>query len=138
MTHAAPLPTNLLSFDWEQKYPNLFGPSPHEGFDTNSTYVEVPKGWYPLLDAMFEEIDAEIARDPSSWIALDQVKEKYGTLRVYFTGGNDKIDSIVERYEERSAVTCERCAGEDPTQSREGWVKTLCPACQNHWRRKTR
>lgn len=136
MPHTTPLPADLMSFDWENKYPKLFGPPPFQGFDTNSTYVEVPKGWYPLLDAMFEEIEAEIAQDDANWIALDQVKEKYGTLRVYFTGGNDKIDKIVERYEERSAITCERCAGEDASQNLEGWVRTLCPSCQTGTHKK--
>ena len=135
MTGKTLLPTTLTSFDWETKYPNLFGPSPFEGFDANSTYVEVPKGWYPLLDAMFEEIEAVIAQDASTWIALDQIKEKYGTLRVYFTGGNDRIDDIVERYEERSESTCERCASEDATQQRQGWIRTLCPSCVQRERR---
>ena len=39
----------------------------------------------------------------------DQVKEKFGTLRFYYTGGDDRIDGMVRMAESMSAVTCETC-----------------------------
>lgn len=122
-------PSDLLQFDWVSKYPRLFGKPPFEGFEPNSTFVEVGKGWYPMLDAMFEEIEREIEAEPDSWVAIDQIKEKWGTLSFYYTGGNDRIDKIVEKYEDRSEVTCERCGGEDATRRSRGWIKTLCGPC---------
>ena len=58
-------------------------------------------------------------------VTLDQVKEKFGTLRFYYSGGDDAIDGMVRMAESMSAVTCETCG--NPGQQRGGgWIRTLC------------
>lgn len=58
-------------------------------------------------------------------VALDQVKEKFGTLRFYYTGGDEHISGMVRMAESMSAVTCEDCGA--PGKSRNGgWIRTLC------------
>ena len=58
-------------------------------------------------------------------VTLDQIKEKFGTLRFYYTGGDDIIDGMVRMAESMSAVTCETCG--NPGQQRGGgWIRTLC------------
>ena len=58
-------------------------------------------------------------------VTLDQVKEKFGTLRFYYTGGDDEIRGMVRMAESMSAVTCEKC-GLPGTQTQGGWIKTAC------------
>ena len=58
-------------------------------------------------------------------VTLDQVKEKFGTLRFYYTGGDDAIDGMVRIAESMSAVTCEIC-GNPGKQVGGGWITTLC------------
>lgn len=54
-----------------------------------------------------------------------QVKEKYGTLRFYYNGGDEYIHGAVSMAESMSAVTCEVCG--DPGSSNEiGWIKITC------------
>jgi len=54
-----------------------------------------------------------------------QVKEKFGTLRFYYDGGDRYIDGLVNMAESMSAVTCEVCG--NPGKIRTGgWVRTLC------------
>jgi hypothetical protein len=60
-------------------------------------------------------------------VTLDQVKEKFGTLRFYYTGGDDEIRGMVRMAESMSAVTCEEC-GLPGTQTQGGWIKTACAA----------
>lgn len=61
-------------------------------------------------------------------VTLDQVKEKFGTLSFYYTGGDDTIYGMVRMAESMSAVTCEFCG--NPGQARhDGWIKTLCDPC---------
>lgn len=60
-------------------------------------------------------------------VTLDQVKEKFGTLRFYYTGGDDYIDGMVTMAESMSGVTCEEC-GLPGTQTQGGWIKTACAA----------
>lgn len=62
-------------------------------------------------------------------VTLDQVKEKFGTLRFYYTGGDDIIDGMVRMAESMSGVTCESCG--NPGKSRSGgWIHTYCDSCE--------
>lgn len=58
-------------------------------------------------------------------VTAAQVKEKFGTLRFYFDGGDEKIYTMVDLAESFSARTCEVCGS--PGKLREGgWVTTRC------------
>ena len=62
-------------------------------------------------------------------VTLDQVKEKFGTLRFYYSGGDDIIDGMVRMAESMSGVTCEECG--NPGKSRGGgWIHTYCEPCE--------
>jgi len=63
--------------------------------------------------------------EPIPQVTLDQVKEKFGTLRFYYSGGDDYIRGLVSMAESMSGVTCEEC-GKPGTQSSGGWIKTVC------------
>lgn len=58
-------------------------------------------------------------------VVADQVKEKFGTLRFYYSGGDDIIDGMVRMAESMSGVTCEECGAPGETGGR-GWITTLC------------
>lgn len=85
-------------------------------------------GWYNIIDAVCAQIEnREYNNNNVDWLSVvaTQVKEKYGTLRFYYTGGDDYIDGVVAMAEAMSAVTCETCGA--PGKLREGgWLKTLC------------
>jgi hypothetical protein len=63
--------------------------------------------------------------EPITQVTLDQVKEKFGTLRFYYTGGDDYIRGLVSMAESMSGVTCEEC-GKPGTSTGGGWIKTVC------------
>ena len=84
----------------------------------NRDYVEKRK--QELIDQPLREIP-----DPIPQVTLDQVKEKFGTLRFYYTGGDDYISGLVSMAESMSGVTCEEC-GKPGTQTSGGWIKTVC------------
>jgi hypothetical protein len=63
--------------------------------------------------------------EPIPQVTLDQVKEKFGTLRFYYTGGDDYIRGLVSMAESMSGVTCEEC-GKPGTSTSGGWIKTVC------------
>ena len=58
-------------------------------------------------------------------VTLDQVKEKFGTLRFYYTGGDEYISGLVSMAESMSGVTCEECGSPGETKG-QGWLVTLC------------
>ena len=63
--------------------------------------------------------------EPIPQVTLDQVKEKFGTLRFYYSGGDDYIHGLVSMAESMSGVTCETC-GKPGTSTGGGWIKTAC------------
>lgn len=55
-----------------------------------------------------------------------QVKEKFGTLRFYYDGGDEYVRALDNMAESMSARTCEVC-GNPGKVYRDGWHSTLCP-----------
>jgi methanogenic corrinoid protein MtbC1 len=80
-----------------------------------------------IVNGDFRTIPKEIAQ-----VTLDQVKEKFGTLRFYYTGGDDVIDGMVRMAESMSGVMCEGCGSPATTEGPEdgfGWIRTECKTC---------
>jgi len=73
-----------------------------------------------LIDDPLREIP-----EPIPQVTMDQVKEKFGTLRFYYSGGDEYIAGLVSMAESMSGVTCEEC-GKPGTQTPGGWIKTVC------------
>jgi hypothetical protein len=80
----------------------------------------------------YENVEFEIKRNQPrqlpkliQQVVATQVKEKYGTLRFYYDGGDEYISGMVTLAEAMSSVTCERCGAPGETRH-SGWVQTLC------------
>ena len=91
---------------------------------------ECGNGWFNILDQLMGNIQHHIdwknkKEEVVAQVTLDQVKEKFGTLRFYYTGGDDVIDGMVRMAESMSGVTCEEC-GNPGKRIGGGWVTTLC------------
>jgi hypothetical protein len=112
----------------------------------------MPKGWFPSIDCssgwdrILDEVEERLNYlDPN--YEVHQVKEKFGTLRFYYTptiGGvvQDIMDDVVRMAEALSGKTCELCGNSSgranattkfddtvDTKNRNGWYKTLCNTC---------
>jgi hypothetical protein len=74
-------------------------------------------------------------REIAPQLEFTQIKEKFGSLRVYATGGDEYCHGIIAMATSMSYITCEECG--NPGRSREGgWIRTLCDNCEEA--RKTR
>jgi hypothetical protein len=79
--------------------------------------------------------DFRTVPDSIPQVTLDQVKEKFGTLCFYYSGGDDNIDGMVRMAEAMSGVTCEGC-GNPGVRQGGGWVRTLCSPCEEKREKK--
>ena len=95
---------------------------------------ECGNGWFNILDQLMGNIQHHIdwknkKEEVVAQVTLDQVKEKFGTLRFYYTGGDDVIDGMVRMAESMSGVTCEECSAPAKTHG-PGWIRTICEPCE--------
>jgi hypothetical protein len=103
---------------------------------------ECGDGWFTILDELMGNIQHHIdwknrKEELVAQVTLDQVKEKFGTLRFYYTGGDDVIDGMVRMAEAMSGVTCESCGAQAKTNWPKtenggigGCVRTECKPCE--------
>jgi hypothetical protein len=85
----------------------------------NIHFFSVREGWYGLLKEMMQQLIK------LGWNReIQQVKEKFGTLRFY-SNLNDKCFSLVAEHENLSAGICELC-GECGELRKGNWMITLC------------
>ena len=57
-----------------------------------------------------------------------QIKEKFGSLCMYYDGGNELVRGVVSMAEALSEITCEECGA--PAHTRPGsWRRTQCDNC---------
>jgi hypothetical protein len=102
------------------------------------------EGWWPIVESLCHQIQAHVdwnlmtrerlaisnpynhpIPDPIDPVEVLQIKEKFGGLRFYYTGGDDMIAGMVRMAECWAARTCEQCG--NPGHSRPGgWISTLC------------
>src|SRR5260370_1295721 len=113
-----------------EAYPDLFHPAAdHPGAAEASP--DCGEGWRDLLERACVRIRAAVQADGGSFKAT-QIKEKYGTLRFYWSGvlsqeADSKVEEVVDLAEARSACTCELCGAEGRLYG-PGWLTTRCEA----------
>ena len=80
--------------------------------------VDFPHGWTQLVYNLHREL---VAIDP--YYVIDQVKEKFGGLRVYLQYYlNQEVHDIISKYEIKSTKIC--ClSGKKATHRSTGWVR---------------
>lgn len=104
-------------------------------YNRHGIVPECRSGWHPII----EDLDRKIAAIAPDYKA-EQIKEKFGTLRFYFSELTvdpddwDAVYTLVDEAEEQSRSTCEVCGSTDATvgpRTRNQWIKTLCESHAN-------
>lgn len=89
-------------------------------------------GWVALVRDLRDALEALRAK---GGFRVVQVKEKFGTLRVYVAIGGEvpclrsEVYHVLAMFESRSAVTCERCGSGQGVLLHEPWDRVRCPKC---------
>ena len=110
--------------------------------------IDTDDGWFDLLYRLCEHLQWDKDQNKYPQVVATQVKEKYGTLRFYYSleheGFNGKepetelirkcsqIDGAIQFAEAMTARICETCGTFDGSvglMSGGGWYKTLCTVC---------
>lgn len=124
---------------------------------------EVSDGWYDVIYGLCAEITELYKKQGQPIdIVVDQIKEKYGTLRFYYHHeGEDKgntidcpgvslrflpndselhrqVVEIVHKWEKKSGEVCEKCGKPGVLRNDLSWILTLCDDCYDKIQPKKR
>lgn len=93
-------------------------------------YCSCGDGWFDILDTLCTRLDVlELSRT----FRINQIKEKFGELRFYVSGIEDKgMDQVVMQWifeaMGESRHVCEEC-GKPGARRALQWIQTLCDEC---------
>ena len=113
-----------------EKYPDLFSNIDNK-HSCMAFGIECNIGWYDILSSVCYRIKHYEKNKKSDYypVTFDQIKEKWGGLRIYNSGGDDYVDGLITMAEEISYKICERC-GCPGSPNKQGWIMTLCDKCR--------
>lgn len=92
------------------------------------------KLWRKLQDTFCYQLKFKKPNITIPQVVAVQVKEKFGTLRFYYDGGDRTVQDLVNLAESMSARTCEICGATDDSvhMSKTGWVTVRCERCSKN------
>ena len=100
------------------------------------TYIEwdaVEPGWNKAFGKQYlKDLKKQLKKDKIlyKW-RITQIKEKYGTFRLYCNYGSPEIYNIINKYESLSWGICIQC-GKPATYTSKGWIAPYCEECVNN------
>lgn len=123
-----------------ERFPLCFGDRYKDMKETAMCWgLECGLGWLGIIYEACEKAEPIIAKwiqdnknNPNFYIdyapRLSQVKEKFSTLRMYWSSYIDGLDEIESEAEKKSETTCEQCG--KPGEFRgKNWYYTSCYQC---------
>lgn len=133
-----------------EKYPQLFVNKNKTPMESPMCFgIECGEGWYDILSSLcwmikqHEENISERIRIRNKVgtqndkedldyfpVKFDQIKEKFGGLRVYFSGGDEYVEGLVGMAEAMSYKICDVC-GNKGEPNKDGWISTRCEVHRN-------
>ena len=124
--------------DLIQRHPRLF----RGEFPAIASWV--PKGWTPLVEELFRDLEALLDDEQAARLEIRQIKEKFGSLRVYTqlhpSPGSTELSEadvalhrqvmrLVHEAEKRTLRVCDSCGAPSEIRSFAGWMTTRCDRC---------
>ena len=137
-----------------EKYPKIFADRHAPMTETAMCWgFEHGDGWYQLVDELCNQIQNHIdwshkthqwtleyneknptanreVLEPVPQVVAEQIKEKLGSLRFYYRGGDDYISGLVSMAESVSKFICISCGGHGEIKNHNGWLSNVCLDCE--------
>lgn len=113
--------------DLFNKYPKIF----NKNYEYKINWYSIPDTWIELVDNLCETIQQYIDHNDVQQVECTTLKEKFGSLRFYYTGGDDYVSGMVWFAENLSTKLCIECKSTKNVQPTKGWISYLCEDCYN-------
>jgi hypothetical protein len=83
---------------------------------------------YKLGNAVCMSTDAHYSQATPNPVIIGQIKEKFASLRVYYSGGDDRVRGMVWLAENICGTTCQSSGSRNGVYTNiSGWVSILDP-----------
>ena len=120
------------------KYPKLF--ELKESRESCMCYgITCGDGWYNILETLCRKLDSyneKKSKQDAEYepVKFDQIKEKFGQLRIYTLGGDITTYSLISFADTLSGITCESC-GSPGKMRTKGWWSVRCENCESEYKK---
>lgn len=95
--------------------------------------ISCGNGWAMLIEHLLDHIQGSINKLPvetQAEVFVVQIKQKFGSLRVYMSKEIPNISKVISFAESISATTCEECGGISSTDINNSRYNNLCLKCE--------
>lgn len=95
--------------------------------------LEIGDGWFDLIRKTCKKIKPLTVKDED--FRFNQIKEKFGELRMYTETYIEEVEDIIDEATEKSLKICETCG--KPGKLRETkshWFLTACDKCYKEYK----
>ncbi len=93
--------------------------------------IDCNDGWFWLINNLFKTIKNDIKYNNRPNITITTIKEKFGGLNIYYSGGDDYIRGMISLSMHMSYAICEFCGTTDNVGKTKGWISTICKDCHS-------
>lgn len=118
----------MFSSSLRDDYPTLFRDD--VGSILRPFHFECGNGLFGILDGTLNQVYKHATKNKID-ITLSQVKEKFGSLRIYYRGGDSRISVLFGIAELVSENICELCGAAGTLSTRQGWMRVRCVIHEN-------
>jgi ribosomal protein L37AE/L43A len=100
--------------------------------------IECGDGWKKLYQPIIDFImKYNKDKDEEDKIEINQIKEKFGSIRIYLSKYTDELRQMIDDAEEQSYYTCEECGKYIKKPIVEGhWIYPMCRKCYDEMKEK--
>lgn len=120
-----------------EKYPELFRGKDKPPTESLMCFgCECSDGWFDIIDRACAVIANHMKYRPECPpVEFSQIKEKFGTLRLYYFGGDQYVEGVCSMAEVMSARVCEVTGAPGQLCKAGTWLRTLSPeeAAKNNY-----
>ncbi len=88
----------------------------------------VRPGWNKLINEFYDELDKWNSEESNfnAKVLVHQVKQKYGSLRIYFSPQIPHLDQLYAKLNKESSTICEICGNNGTYCDKKFWMYVLC------------
>lgn len=93
-----------------QRYPAIFSERGMSAEESGMHWgFACGDGWFDLIETFCAQVQLNVEQNDMPPVVANQVKEKWGTLSIYYTGGNEITEGMRLMAEALSGRVCELC-----------------------------